>query len=345
MLGISQGGCYYVHLAGGQWRMWSDRQPLDQAVEDPALPVAERDVMALVPALRGFALELGLEADKQYRHFVDGPPDRVLTNVVATADGEIEPHRFRFPIVGAFPYKGFFDRDLAEREAASLVDAGYDVCVSAVPAYSTLGWLSDPVTRPMLRYGDGVFAEMALHEWVHATLFVRDDSAFNEGIATFIGQEGAVRFFESRDGAERGARERARIDDDRAVSRVMADTRARVAALYAASEPEDGAVRRALRTQLEAESRARLAALPLRVRDPARVAERARLGDACLALVATYEADLDAYRRVLDGLGGDLGRFVAAARAAADTEAPRSALLAVGRASPRAPRAGDVSGG
>ncbi len=326
--------------------MWSDRQPLERAADDPTLPEAERDVMALVPELRAFALQLGLEAEKQYRHFVAGSPDRVLTNIVATADGEIEPHPFRFPVVGEFPYKGYFDREWAEREAAQLRDAGYDVCVSAVPAYSTLGWLSDPVTRPMLRYGDGVFAEMALHEWVHATLFVRGDADFNEGIATFVGQEGAVRFFERRYGLERGARERDRVDDDRAISRVMAETRARVATLYAASEtPTDRAPRQALRAQIKAETRARLAALPLRVRDPARVAERARLGDACLALVATYEADLDAYRLVLQRLEGDLSRFVAVARRAADTDDPRAALLGEGAPRVRAPRGGDGSGG
>ncbi len=308
--------------------MWSGRQPLDQALASPDVIETDKDLLTLVPALRVFALELGLEADKQYRHYVAGPADRVLTNVVATAPEAIEPHLFRFPLVGRFPYKGFFDPELAAQEAARLRDEGYDVCLSAVPAYSTLGWLSDPVTTPMLRYGDGVFAEMALHEWVHATVFVRGDADFNEGIATFIGQEGAERFFDVREGAARGALERARIDDERSISRVLAGARARIEALYGAERvPGDHAARAALRAQIAAETRGRLATLNLRTRNPAQVAARAQLGDACLALVATYEADLEGYKDVLQRFDGDLARFVTAARTAAAEPDPRASLL------------------
>jgi predicted aminopeptidase len=325
---LSQSACYYVHLAGGQWRMWSGRQPLEQALASPQVGDEEKELLALVPALRSYARELGLEADKQYRHYVAGPSDRVLTNVVATAAGQIEAHPFRFPVVGRLPYKGFFDPLLAEAEASRLRAEGFDVCVSAVPAYSTLGWLSDPVTTPMLQYGDGVFVEMALHEWVHATIFVRGNADFNEGIATFVGQEGAARFFDTREGAARGAVERARIEDERAISEALADARGRIEALYRAERvPGDRATRAALRAQIEAETRGRLGALELRTRDPERVAARARLGDACLALVATYDADLERYRVLLRRLGGDLARFVSAARHAAGALEPRAALL------------------
>jgi predicted aminopeptidase len=294
----------------------------------PSVDEAQKDILALVPALRSYALELGLEADKQYRHYVAVSSDRVLTNIVATAPGEIEAHPFRFPLVGSLPYKGFFDAAWAEAEAERLRAEGFDVCVSAVPAYSTLGWLSDPVTAPMLRYGDGVFAEMALHEWVHATVFARGQADFNEGIATFIGQEGAQRFFETRQGIERGATERARIRDERAISRVLAEARRRIETLYSAPRvPGDHAAVAALRAQIEAETRGRLAGLALVTRNPERVAGRARLGDACLALAATYEADLESYRAALQRFGGDLALFVAAARAAAGAPDPRDRLV------------------
>ena len=120
-----------------------------------------------------------------------------------------------------------------------------------------------------------------------------------------------------------------RVEEEREISRVLADARSRVEHLYAAPRvPGDEAHHRALRSQIDAETRGRLAALPLTTRDPARVAARARLGDACLALTATYERDLEVYRLRLEALGGDLARFVMETRNAALEDNPRAALRA-----------------
>ena len=95
-------------------------------------------------------------------------------------------------------------------------------------------------------------------------------------------------------------------------------------AVYA--EEPAGSTRDMARAALESETRAALAALPLETRDAATLAERARLNDACLALVATYTADVPRYAQRLDAMDGDLAGFVARLRAVADEEDPRSAL-------------------
>ena len=83
----------------------------------------------------------------------------------------------------------------------------------------------------------------------------------------------------------------------------------------------------AARAQLEAHARTALGKLPLTTHDAARLAERARLNDACLALVATYTADVPAYAARLDAEGGALVRFLAELRRAAHKPDPRAALL------------------
>jgi len=267
---------------------------------------------------------LGLAVGDQYTHYVPWPGDRVLTNLVATPPGSLEPYSFHYPFVGALPYRGFFDPDRAEVAAESLRARGYDVCLSAVPAYSTLGWLADPVTEPMLQWGPETLVEMLLHELVHTTVFVKDDARLNEGLATFVGQEGAVRFFAAHDGAKRAERERARVRDDRRVAAATADFRAEVVQLY--QEPA-GPARRERRAAFTERAKENIAALPLETRDAARLAAGARLNDACLALAATYEGDLAAYADLLDALGGNLEAFIERARAASEEENPRIALL------------------
>jgi predicted aminopeptidase len=314
-------GCYLTHLAGGQARVLLASRPIPEVLRDPTSGPALRDALSLVAPTRDFARGLGLRVAGQYTSYAAWPGDRVVTSLVATRPGEIDAAGFWFPLVGTVPYQGFFDASRAEAEAARLRARGLDTCLVPVPAYSTLGWFDDPVTQPMLGAGPGNLVEVLIHELVHATVYVPSDADFDEGVATFIGQEGALRFFAGD--AEAEAREQARIADQRAVAGVVSELRARVAALYAA--PDTGS-RRTRRSELESEARAALAALPLATPAAARWAAATPLNDACLALAGTYERDLGAYGARLAALGGDLHAFVAAVRAAAEAPEPRAAL-------------------
>jgi predicted aminopeptidase len=316
-------GCYLAHLAEGQLRLLRAARPIEEVLADPAAPPEVRHALAEVAPVLEYGRAIGLDVDGQYRTYAAWPGDRVVTALVAARPGEIEAAGFWYPIVGTVPYKGFFDLERAEREAARLRARGLDTCLVPVPAYSTLGWFRDPVATPLVRRGPGPLAETLLHELVHATVFVADDADWNEGVATFVGQEGAVRFFAARDGDGAAEQERQRIADERAVARALRALHDRVAALY--REPASPA-RDAARAAASDTTRTALAALPLQVLDPAAVAATAQLGDACLALAATYEADLDLYARRLAAQGGDLAAFVASLRAAAEADDPRRAL-------------------
>jgi predicted aminopeptidase len=308
-----EAGCYYVHLAEGQLRMLLARREVGEILDDPETPDELRQQLAIVQRVRGQATELGLDVRGQYTSFVDWPGDRVVTTVVATQPGEIEAVEFWFPIVGRVPYKGFFDEERARSEAERLRGQGLDVCLSPITAYSTLGWLDDPLTAPMLREGRDRLIETVLHELVHATVYVPDEAEWNEGLATFFGQEAAIRFRE--DPGER-EQERRRVEEDRTVARTLAAFRERVADLYqrTAAGPE----RDAARAALERETRAELASLDLTHRDGRRLAEHVRLNDACQALVGTYHGDLPRHAERLRELGGDLRAFLEDARRASE---------------------------
>lgn len=322
MLLLLHTGCYYTHLAEGQLRLLRAERPIDQVLADPATSEEVRSSLALVADVLPFAASLGLHVDGQYTDYAAWPGDRVVTALVATEPRHIDPAGFWFPVIGRMPYKGYFDPARAEREAERLRARGLETCLVPVPAYSTLGWLDDPVTQPMLRRGAGAFVETLLHELMHATAFVSGDADWNEGVATFVGEEASLRFFAARGGAE-AERERARVADERAIAHIVAKLRERVAALYEAPASAATSLERA---QLEEAARAALRALPLTTADPALVAERTPLADPCLAIRGTYERDLPLWQQRLAALGGDLPRFITEARAAAQTEDPRAGL-------------------
>jgi predicted aminopeptidase len=332
-------GCDYAHLAAGQLKILWHRRPLASAVQDPRLPPDDRALLARVDSVRGFARALGLRVGDQYTSFVEWPGDRIVTTLVRTRPGSLETVGWWYPFLGRLPYRGYFDQARAEREARRLRETqGYDVCVSAVTAYSTLGWLDDPVTSPMLGRGAANLVETLLHELVHATVFVEGDADFNEGVALFVGQEAAIRYFEwveheraaqTATGVERVARgddagaaeggaeaqgEALRLPSAERVRSWVADRRRSEATVLGFRERIEAIAGRAdaaaQRAAAERVLRGELAALPLEVLDPAAIAAEARLSDACLALRGTYFRDVPRHAALLAAQGGDLRAWV-----------------------------------
>ncbi len=310
----------------GQRRLMRARRPIEAVLADPATPAAIRERVLLVLEVREFALELGLDVGERYTTYAAWPGDRVVTTVVATRPGTVTPAGFYFPLLGRLPYKGFFDRERAQAEAAALRAKGLNVCETGVSAYSTLGWMDDPITEPMLREEPGRLVEVILHELVHATVYLDDHADFNEGIASFIGEEGSARFYEARGQPELAHRRRLEVEDARRLSAALLRLRDEVSALYAAQDA--GAGREAIRRDLEARARTRIRALPLVTRHPDELAGALRMNDACLALVGTYADDLEHYAGLLARLGGDLRALIARLERVRGAEDPLAALLA-----------------
>jgi predicted aminopeptidase len=312
LVAVAPLGCDYAHLAAGQIKILWRRQPIERATRDPALSPAERTLLGLVDSVRAFAAERGLRVGDQYTSFVAWPGDRIVTTLVRTRPGSLDAVGWWYPFLGRLPYRGYFDVERAEREARRLrEESGYDVCVSPVTAYSTLGWLDDPVTSPMLGRGAANLVETLLHELVHATVFIDGDADFNEGVALFIGQEAAIRYFARQTPGDdpatalpSGERVRAWVRDRRQVESVVLAFRDRLPAL---AERPDAALQR---DAAERVVRGELASLPLTILDPAVVAAEARLGDACLALRGTYSRDLPRHAALLDALDGDLDAMI-----------------------------------
>jgi len=266
-----------------------------------------------------------LEVDGLYTDYAPWPGNAIVTHVVATRPGEVEAAGFWFPIVGRLPYKGYFDPEAAAAEAETLRSEGYDVCLTPVRAYSTLGWFDDPVTGPMLRQQPPRLAETIFHELVHANLFFPGQATFNESAATFLGEEMRVAFYAQEDGDLGARRERARVDANRRLRREIEAARQAIRLLYSESGP--GAERAAQRLALETRSRARIAALAL-PESPSDLAERVRLNDACLALAGTYAADERPLSLAFLAEGRNPGRLLTRLKTLADHVDPSAELLA-----------------
>lgn len=194
---------YLLHAIEGQLDLACRARSIESAAADDDLDPRTRALLADVPRMKAFAVASGLEPTSSYETFVGLDRPSVVYVVSAAPPLSLEPKRWWFPVAGNVPYLGWFDKNLALQQARWLEADGWDVDVRGASAYSTLGWFDDPVLSSMIEDADDALAELAnviLHESVHATVYVPGQSSFNEGLATYIGDELTVRYLDARFG-------------------------------------------------------------------------------------------------------------------------------------------------
>jgi predicted aminopeptidase len=157
----------------------------------------------LIEEIKQFGVDsLGLSPSDNYTTFYDQHGKPILWVITASPRYQLEAKEWKFPIIGAFPYKGYFEQDKADTEEAQLVEAGYDTDINEVSAWSTLGYLKDPILSSMLYRSEGSLTNLILHELTHGTLFVKGNLELNENLASFVGDWGAVRFLTQKYGSD-----------------------------------------------------------------------------------------------------------------------------------------------
>ncbi|MCI0434042.1 MAG: aminopeptidase [Gemmatimonadetes bacterium] len=202
----------YVLRAGlEEVEILAGREPIERFIADPGTTDAERHKLRLVLQARDYAERvLGLDAGDSYTTYSRVGRDTLLLVLSAAWPDRFEAYTWWFPIVGRVPYKGFFDFAEAHAAAARLAAQGFDTYVRPSAAFSTLGWFNDPVLDTVLDSDDVSLVSTVIHEIFHNTLFIPGRVSFNESLASFAGDRGAIAFFCTRDGEDAPLCRRAR---------------------------------------------------------------------------------------------------------------------------------------
>ncbi len=307
---------YYWQAIGGQIQLLRKREPIERVVEDPAIAPDVKVKLEAVRAIRRFAVdELGLPDNDSYKSYVALDRSYVVWNVVAADEFSVDPKRWCFPFAGCVSYRGFFDREAAERFQAKLEREGLDTYSGGSTAYSTLGYFADPVLSTMLAGGEQAVASLLFHELAHQRLYIKDDSAFSESFATAIEQYGTERWLREHATEADLERYRVRLAHREDFGELIATAQARLRQVYASDESADDKRRdkEAAFESLKSDYAARKAQWGSGDYD-GWFAQR--LNNATLASVATYTRWVPALRARLDAVG--LTQFYADAEALAD---------------------------
>lgn len=180
--------------------LWNAR-PVEECLSDPAFPDSLKKKLLFIREVRQYATDsLGLNDSKNYTSLYDQHGKPALWVITACAPYALQAYEWKFPFLGAVSYKGYFEKERGLPEAGALKKQGYDVTYHPTGGWSTLGWFRDPILSNMLKRNEGQLAELIIHELSHATLFLPGSIDYNENFATFVGEQGALKFLAHRYG-------------------------------------------------------------------------------------------------------------------------------------------------
>ena len=169
---------YYAREAFDGARMVTGRRSIDKLLARPTTAPELREKLEVADAARRFAIaELGLPDNGSYRHYVDLGRPYASWVVTAAPELSLVPIQWCFPVAGCVSYRGYFSPRRAERFAEKLRRRGADVDVAGVEAFSTLGWLADPVLSTFIRREPASLGGLIIHELAHQRLYVKGDTA------------------------------------------------------------------------------------------------------------------------------------------------------------------------
>ncbi|MDR3130034.1 MAG: aminopeptidase [Treponema sp.] len=308
-------GCYTLRQGAAMLSYLNRALPLETLADEAAGggPAFAAQVMDI----RRFAMEeLGLRESKNYTRYVEIDRNYLATVVSACEKDSFNGYKWWFPVVGKVPYKGFFDPRDAQKEREKLEKRGMDVWVRGVDAFSTLGWFQDPLYSYMRNYPPHQLANLLIHEWLHATVFIKGSIQFNEELAEFVGDEGARLYIEKTYGLD--SEEYRKIEEserDGAVfTAFIRELIVELEALYNSGAEREEKLRRKEESIREAQSRFVAGYDAMFQSGTYRGFAKLKVNNAYLELYRLYYEDGAFFKDLYKRSGRDLPKFIAAAK-------------------------------
>ena len=160
---------YFYQQAKGGLEIAFNTRPLSEVLQDKSIPDSLKKRIFYIQEIRKYAIDsLGLQDNPNVYQTLYNQNRKSLVYLLTVAERyKMEAKEFNFPIVswiiGSFTYKGFFDSTAAKKEQNFWKSTGYDTEMGEGIAYSTLGWLPEPILSNMLYYPDFKLASLIIH--------------------------------------------------------------------------------------------------------------------------------------------------------------------------------------
>lgn len=287
----------------------SSTESYESVLKKPELTENQKQKIELAQRVLKFSEEnLKLKSKGNYSKIAMLNRPYVTWVVSAAEPWQLKPYQWSFPIVGKVPYLGFFNEKEAVEKENEMKNKGFDTYMRGVSAYSTLGWLKDPLLSSMLRYDDHVLVETLIHELVHTTFWVKDNVEFNERLATFLGRKGAELFY-AQD-LKTSQLILGEIEDEKLFSEFITEEVKKLDEWYTSLTKENQTLENKETRIQEIQTRFTSQILPKMKTDSFNKFPKLKLNNARLVMYRTYLKDFSGFEKLWEKSGRDFSKFL-----------------------------------
>lgn len=314
---------YITQAVNGHFRLMRSRIPIDKILNDPAQDSLLKQKLLLVRQIRNFAAtELGLPDNDSYTLYTEIKTEELGWNIYCAPEFSTKPKEWRFPIAGSTVYRGYFSKKMAIRYARKMQSKGYDVYITPITAYSTLGFFNDPILNTHLRMDTIRLAGMIIHELAHQRYYNKKDSRYSESFAVAVERAGVLRWLQSINRPEQIAKAQKMWARQDSINNLYLAARDTLSKLYTNAAlpltPQDSSTLRRQKDSVFNRLSLRIKELNQTLGMSAtqgtgthvNIPENLRkLNNARLIPVSTYYSLVPTFLRQLDSLNGDFRKF------------------------------------
>lgn len=191
---------YLLYQAKGQLKVLLNTVPVSEFAENKKLTVIQQNNLALIEEIKKYSVDsIEYNTTDNFKSIYNQGNSPTLWVLTVSEPYNVKPIEWKFPVVGLVSYKGFFNKDLADKEVNQFKSKGFDADLRVAAAWSTLGWFKDPILSSTLNKSKGEICDLFFHELFHATYFISGSLNENENLANFVARKATLKFLGERD--------------------------------------------------------------------------------------------------------------------------------------------------
>ena len=178
----------YIYEQGvGQISLFAKARDNKEVIKNVRLPKEQREKVQKIEELKKYFYKYWGKKETQIYSQTTMLKSRAVTYlVIASPYEEIKAAENCFPVMGCFPYLGFFNLNSAKEFARDKEEEGLVTWVRPVYAYSTLGYFTDTILSSFFHYNEIEITELIFHELFHTIFFVKNEVELNENLANYF---------------------------------------------------------------------------------------------------------------------------------------------------------------
>lgn len=191
---------YLIEQGKGQLSLEYNDVDVDDFLKDPKQDKNhQKKVKIILKAKKFFYKYFSMQDPGIYDEVKILDQDAVTYLVIHSPKDKVKAMNTWFPIMGNFPYLGFFSKESAKEFKKEKEEEGFSTYMRPVYAYSTLNHplmpFDDNILSSFFHYKERDLVELIFHELTHTIFFVGDNVGFNENLANFIAEKLLVEYY------------------------------------------------------------------------------------------------------------------------------------------------------